>query len=80
MSSIATVTSKGQVTLPVAVPRELAIETGDRLVFTVPENRIIAEKSPDFLSLAGSVPVPADRRGADWGDVREHARRERAQA
>ena len=80
MTSLATVTSKGQVTLPVAVRRALAIEAGDRLVFTVSEDRITVEKSPDFVALAGSVPVPPDRRGADWSDALAHTRRERAQA
>ena len=79
MSSMATVTSKGQVTLPVAVRRALAIEAGDRLVFTVSGNQITVEKTLDFIVLAGSVPVPLDRRGADWSDVRAYTRHELAQ-
>ena len=80
MSSMATVTSKGQVTLPVAVRRALAIEAGDRLVFTVQEDRITVEKTSDFLALAGSVPVWPDKRGAEWSDVLEQGRQLRAKA
>ena len=80
MASMATVTTKGQVTLPVAVRRALSINSGDRLVFTVSQDQVIVEKSPDFLALAGSISVPDEWRGASWNDVRQHARRARSQA
>lgn len=48
--SIATVTSKGQVTIPVDVRRALGIETGARVEF-VPRS----DGSYEFAALTGSV-------------------------
>lgn len=73
MSVVATVTSKGQVTLPVSIRRALSIRTGDRLSFAVEADRIVVERAPDFLALAGSIPVPADLRGKSWAEIRELA-------
>ncbi|MCL2089794.1 MAG: AbrB/MazE/SpoVT family DNA-binding domain-containing protein [Micrococcales bacterium] len=67
-------------TLPAPVRRALSISAGDKLLFTVTDGRMVVEKSRDFLALAGSIPVPEDRRGATWADVLETARRERGQA
>jgi len=80
METMATVTSKGQVTLPSAVRRALSIRQGDRLMFTISDHKVIVEKTPDFLSLAGSIPVPPDRRGATWDEVMEYTRWERGTA
>jgi len=77
MGSMATVTSKGQITLPKEVRQALGVEQGDRLLFTVSDRRVFMEKNPSFLSLAGSIPVPEDRRGASWEEIMEHMRRER---
>jgi AbrB family looped-hinge helix DNA binding protein len=75
--SIATVTSKGQVTLPAAVRRALSIETGDKLAFRVEQDRIVVERTPDFLSLGGSIAVPSEVRGASWDEIRDRAYRDR---
>jgi len=80
MNAVATVTSKGQVTLPASVRRALSIETGDRLLFVPVEGRVVVERIPSFLDLAGTVPVPEEWSDAEWSDVREQARRERARA
>jgi len=80
MSVTATLTSKGQVTLPIAVRQALALERGDVLAFTVQGDQVVVAKEPSFLSLAGSVPVPTDRRSADWADVLEHARQARGKS
>jgi len=77
MTNLATVTSKGQVTLPVAIRRALSIKTGDRLVFTVENDRVVVERSPDFLALAGSIPVPPQVRDASWAEIRDLAYRNR---
>ena len=74
MVSIATVTSKGQVTLPVAIRRALSINAGDKLTFTVEDDRVLVQPAADFLSLAGSVQVPPEVRGAPWADIKEQAR------
>ncbi|MBI4260973.1 MAG: AbrB/MazE/SpoVT family DNA-binding domain-containing protein [Actinobacteria bacterium] len=66
----ATVTSKGQVTLPKSVRDALGIRSGDRILFQVHGDRAVLAKVPDFLELAGSVPVPPGKRGAPWSRIR----------
>ncbi|MDR0592467.1 MAG: AbrB/MazE/SpoVT family DNA-binding domain-containing protein [Bifidobacteriaceae bacterium] len=80
MFGIATVTSKGQVTLPSALRRDLGIRQGDKLVLQVDGDRFIARKAAGFLDLAGSVPVPPDRGGEPWSTVLEHAHAVRGSA
>jgi antitoxin PrlF len=74
----ATVTSKGQVTLPKSVRDALGLTAGDRVLFRVLDGRAVLSKVPDFLDLAGSVPVPAGYRGADWASIRAETWRKRA--
>jgi len=69
----AKVTSKGQVTLPKAVRDALGLKAGDRVLFRIHPKRAVLAKVPAFLSLAGSVPVPASKRGADWPEIRATA-------
>lgn len=69
----ATVTSKGQITLPKAVRDALGLKTGDRVLFRVHKGRAVLSKIPDFLSLAGSVPVPPEMRGKSWEEITAEA-------
>lgn len=84
----ATITSKGQITIPVQVRKALGLEPGDRVVFRLAGRRalIVAEnagdeeapsveleKIPDFFDLAGSVSVPPGVDPADWASEREAA-------
>ena len=39
------------------------------MVFRVEGNRAVLARTPDFLSLAGTIKVPAARRNAAWDDV-----------
>lgn len=75
MEKTARITSKGQVTIPVAVRHALGLDSGDKLVFEVdPRHRLArVRKAADFLELAGSVPVPEEWTGADWETIREAA-------
>lgn len=79
MDERARLTSKGQVTVPKRVRDALELHQGDELVFRVQRNRAIVAKTPDFLELAGSVPVPAAKRGTPWDEVIRRTRAERAQ-
>ena len=74
----ARMTSKGQITVPKSVREALDLREGDQVVFRVESGRAILAKTPSFLDLAGSVPVPAGKRGLRWSQIREQSRRARA--
>jgi AbrB family looped-hinge helix DNA binding protein len=76
----AKITSKGQVTIPLSVREALDLHEGDEVVFRVENSRALMAKTPDFLSLAGTVSVPAAERGTPWDEVLRRTRRERAES
>lgn len=78
MDSSAKITSKGQVTIPKSVRDALGLHEGDELLFRVERSRAVIAKTPDFLDLAGSVPVPAAKRGTVWDEVLRRTRADRA--
>lgn len=77
MDIAAKLTSKGQITVPKAVRDTLALKPGDQVLFRVEDNRAIIARTKDFLEFAGSVAVPAAKRGLDWEDVRQQSRAQR---
>ena len=79
MDERARLTSKGQVTIPKRVREALDLRAGDELVFRVQRARAIVAKTPDFIELAGSVAVPAGKRGTPWDEVISRTRHERAE-
>lgn len=78
MEVAAKVTSKGQVTVPKAVRDALKIKDGDAVVFRVEGNRAVLARTADFLSLGGTIKVPAEKRNAEWDDVLRRTRAARA--
>lgn len=80
MDVSASLTSKGQITVPKAVRDALGLRPGDRVVFRVEERRAVLAKTPAFIDLAGSVGVPAAKRGTPWDEVRRATRAKRAAA
>jgi antitoxin PrlF len=78
MDSSARVTSKGQVTIPKPVRDALELREGDEIVFRVERKRAIVAKTPDFIAMAGSVAVPAAKRGTPWDEVLTSTRLARA--
>lgn len=80
MDAAAKVTSKGQVTVPKVVREALGIDAGDEVVFRVEGNRAVLARTPDFLALAGSIPVPAAKRNVAWDEVLRRTRAGRAAA
>ena len=80
MEIAAKTSSKGQITVPKAVRDALGIGEGDNVVFRVEGNRAVLARTPDFLSLAGTIKVPAARRNAAWDDVVRKTRSARADA
>jgi AbrB family looped-hinge helix DNA binding protein len=75
----ANVTSKGQVTIPKQVREALGIVEGDRVLFRVEGGRATLARTRDLLDLAGTVSVPAAKRGARWDEVRRAARAARSE-
>jgi len=69
MEISARLSSKGQITVPRSVRQALGLHEGDRVVFRVDGQRATLSKTPDFLDLAGSVPVPAELRGRPWSEI-----------
>jgi antitoxin PrlF len=75
----ATLTSKGQVTIPKAVREELGLREGDRVAFRVLDDGtvVVEPETVDLLSLAGAM--KPKRKGITIDDMNE-AIRSRAQA
>ena len=78
MDAAAKLSSKGQLTVPKAVREALGLEEGDEVIFHVEGNRAVLARTPDFLSLAGSMPVPAAKRNVAWDEVIRKTRSIRA--
>lgn len=55
MSQAVSVTSKGQVTIPVDVRRFLGIVPGSKVVFERLDDQVVVKQKVDFLSLKGSI-------------------------
>lgn len=77
MDAQAKLTSKGQITIPKSVRDALGLQEGDNLHFRVDDSHATISKSKGFVSLAGSVPVPAAKRGTAWDDVLRRTRQAR---
>ncbi len=69
MYALATITSKGQLTIPKPVRTALGIGKGDRVVFRVEDGCALMAKTPELLDLAGTVAVPLGKRGASWSEI-----------
>jgi AbrB family looped-hinge helix DNA binding protein len=80
MDVSARLSSKGQLTVPRAVREALSLEEGDEVIFRVEGERAVLARSPHLLALAGSVSVPAAKRGTPWRQVLRQTRRARATA
>lgn len=78
MEVSARMSSKGQITVPRAVREALSLAEGDRVVFRVQGGHAVLARTPDLLSLGGSIAVPAAKRGAPWADIVAEAHRTRA--
>jgi len=80
MDVAARLTSKGQVTIPKAVREALGLRDGDEVVFRVEGMRAVLARTSDLIELAGSVPVPAAKRGTSWDEIRRQTRTARSTA
>ncbi len=78
--SRATLTSKGQLTIPKDVRDQLGLKSGDRVVFELEGSsvRLRIEKRKSLEGLKGSLPATREYPGRDgerWA-VRDHVARE----
>ena len=80
MDVLATVTSKGQITLPNRVRAALGLKEGDCVLFRVLDGRAVLAKVDDFLDFAGSVSVSPERTDAAWPAIKASTWRRRATA
>ena len=78
MDVSAQLSSKGQLTVPKVVRDALGLTEGDRVVFRVEGRHAVLARTPRLLDLAGSVTVPAEKRGTPWPEVRRRTRAARA--
>lgn len=79
MDMPATVTSKGQITLPKGLRDALGLKAGDKVLFRVHKDKAVLAKVPSFLDLGGSVPIPARKKAATWSRVRSETWKKRAE-
>lgn len=69
MEFTARVLNDGRVIVPDGVLSALGVNEGDSLHYRLEGQQVILTRVPDFLSLAGAIPVPPERRGAVWSEV-----------
>lgn len=79
MDIAAKMTSKGQITVPKVVRDRLQLKPGDQVLFRVVADRAVLARTPNFLDLAGVVPVPPEKRGASWEEIRRETWRARGE-
>lgn len=68
---IATVTQKGQITVPIDYRRFLELETNDKVIFEKKGNHVVIAKAKSVLDLAGSI-KPKKNKRVDPLDAREY--------
>ncbi len=66
------------VRIPKSVRDALELHEGDELLFRVEQSRALIAETPNLMELAGSVPVPAGKRGTPWDEVLRQTRHARA--
>lgn len=55
MTYTATVTSQGQITIPVEIRRKLKLDKNRKIVLKLENNTIFMESEPDIMQLSGSL-------------------------
>ena len=64
----ATITSKGQITLPVAARRALGLKEGQRVGIRIENDALVIEAPGSIESVRAAIRAEAEERGT-WGDV-----------
>lgn len=77
MKQLATITSKRQLTIPVAIFEELRLKEGERVVVGQEKRKITIQSLKDLVEqLAGSVAVPEKFKGLPIEKIIEQAKKE----
>jgi AbrB family looped-hinge helix DNA binding protein len=78
---ISSVTSKGQVTIPIAVRKQLGVATRDRVAFVVDDNGQVALRPANLTisSFRSFVPAIPGKESIDFEDQIEEAMEEQAE-
>jgi AbrB family looped-hinge helix DNA binding protein len=66
---VATISSKGQITLPSSMRRKLGIKDNSRVFIEQTEDKIIIKKTPDFWSIKHSATFEREREAAIDGAI-----------
>jgi len=74
--SIATVSSKGQLTLPSQHRRKLGIMPGSKVEVSVRGDELVLRPVPSLSELQGVFRGEARRKGGDWEKVRAETERQ----
>jgi antitoxin PrlF len=75
----ARVTSKGQITLPAGLRKQLNIREGDSVTFLVTDQTAVLEKNKNTVeSVRGIIPTPPHLAGRDIDEMIEEAMSEHA--
>jgi AbrB family looped-hinge helix DNA binding protein len=78
---VAKITSKGQLTLPIAVRRELGIDPGDQVTIVVNnEHAEVRRLEHNVMSVFGMFPAPPGLVTGDFDDLIEEAMSDHADA
>ena len=75
--STATVTERGQVTIPAEVRKVLGIGKGDRIVFALEDGKAVVKKALSLREIFGSV--PALKKPLTWEQIQAIAHEEVAE-
>lgn len=72
---VSTITSKGQVTIPVEVRRRLGVAASDKVVFIISDHGDIGLRKPRFPTVASLRGAAGSlKRPLSWSQTREIAR------
>lgn len=66
MTYTSTVTTKGQITIPVEIRRWLQLQPHQRVTFIKDNDQVVIKKSPNILDLMGSLKSPKSTSDKDW--------------
>ena len=78
MDTSARVEADGRITIPAEVCEALGLSEGDSVHFRVNGKGATISRTSSIRKLAGSIPVPEEKRGVPWHVIREETRRELA--